>query len=157
MDLVGYLTQPTVAWFIIGLILLMIEFAVPGLILGFFGAGAWITALICVLFDLSLSGQLLLFIVFSVLSIILLRKKLKERFFNESSDNEDGLADEFVGKHSVALTDISALAGGKIELKGTEWEAKSEVDIKKGENVEIIGRENLVLLVKPLSGKNKIQ
>ena len=151
MDLVGYLAQPMIAWFIIGLILLMIEFAVPGLIIGFFGVGAWVTSLVCAFVDLNLSGQLLLFIVFSVLSILLLRKKLKEKFFNESSDNEDVLADEFVGKKSVALSDISAVSGGKITLKGTEWEARSDVDIKKGENVEIIGRENLVLLVKPLS------
>ncbi len=153
MDLLGYLTQPAIAWFIIGLLLLMVEFAVPGLILGFFGAGAWVIVLICALVDLNLAGQLLIFIIFSVLSLVLLRKKLKERFFNDSGDNEDGLADEFIGKKTIALTDIYNVPGGKVTLKGTEWEARSEINISKGENVEIIGRENLVLLVKPLVRK----
>ncbi len=150
MDSVNYLMEPVIVWFVIGLILLILEFALPGLIMAFFGVGAWVTALVCSIFDLSLTGQLLTFIIFSVLAIILLRKKIKEKFFNENKNTEDVLSDEFIGKMSVAVTDISVISGGKITLKGAQWEAKSDVDIKEGENVEIIGRENIVLLVKPV-------
>ena len=151
MDILNYLQEPMIAWFIIGLILLILEFSLPGLIMGFFGVGAWVTALVCSIVDLSLTGQLLTFIIFSVLAITLLRKRIKEKFFGESSNKEDVLSDEFIGKKSVAITEISVVSGGKVTLKGAQWEAKSDVDIKKGENVEIIGRENIVLRVKPVS------
>jgi len=32
-------------WFIAGLVLILLEFVVPGVILVFFGAGAWVVAL----------------------------------------------------------------------------------------------------------------
>ena len=40
-----------VIWFIIGFVLFLLEFVVPGLILFFFAAGAWIVALLCLFFE----------------------------------------------------------------------------------------------------------
>lgn len=45
-----FLSNPAVIWFFIGLFLLLLEMAVPGLIVMFFGVGAWITALITAIF-----------------------------------------------------------------------------------------------------------
>jgi membrane protein implicated in regulation of membrane protease activity len=149
MDIVGYFSQPVILWFTVGFIFLMLEFFIPGLIIGFFGAGAWVTAVICSIIDINLGAQLLIFLIASILSVVLLRKKLKDKFFSDDL-REEKLDDEFIGKKTVALTDIGAHTGGKVSLKGTEWEAAADVDIKKGTSVEIIGRDNLLLIVKPI-------
>lgn len=40
------LMEKEVIWFVIGLSLFLLEFIFPGLVLIFFGVGAWITAII---------------------------------------------------------------------------------------------------------------
>ena len=37
--------DPVIVWFVIGLVLALLEFALPGVILIFFGMGAWIAAI----------------------------------------------------------------------------------------------------------------
>jgi len=51
------LSDPAVIWFLIGLGLLLLELVLPGLVILFFGAGAWVTALACVLHDFNLNWQ----------------------------------------------------------------------------------------------------
>ena len=78
-----YLSDPAVIWFLIGLGLLLLDLALPGLVILFFGTGAWVTALVCALADISLNVQILIFLVASLLGLVLLRKYLKNRFFNK--------------------------------------------------------------------------
>ncbi|MEO8961189.1 MAG: NfeD family protein, partial [Ginsengibacter sp.] len=58
------------------------------------------------------------------------------------------LEDEFLGKTAIAETPISPGKNGKVDFKGTTWQAASEDTIEKGENVIIIGNESILLLVK---------
>ena len=46
------LQDPAVIWFLVGLGLLLLELALPGLVILFFGAGAWVTALVCAITDI---------------------------------------------------------------------------------------------------------
>ena len=71
--------KPEIIWALVGIILLLLEFMMPGLIIAFFGVGALIVALICFLTDISLNTQLLIFIVSSVLSFILIRQMISTR------------------------------------------------------------------------------
>jgi len=142
-------SNPAVIWFLIGLVLLLLEFAVPGLIIFFFGIGAWITALAYLIFEPGLNIQILIFLVASILILALLRKYLRKRFFKEGGDDSASLKREFIGKIAVAETDIPADGRGKISFKGTLWSADSEVDIKKGDQVKIVEKESIILKVKP--------
>ena len=78
------LSDPAVIWFLVGLGLLLLELILPGLMILFFGTGAWVTALACVIFEPSLNWQILIFLVASLLGLVLLRKYLKKRFFGLS-------------------------------------------------------------------------
>ena len=60
---------PEVIWFLVGLVLLVMEFMLPGLIIGFFGVGAWIVAIVCLMTDIGINAQLGIFIASSVLSL----------------------------------------------------------------------------------------
>lgn len=142
--------NPALIWFLIGLGLLLAELVMPGLIVVFFGIGAWITALACLLLDISFNSQLILFMVSSLLSLVFFRRSLQKHWWQKQhSVNE--LTDEFLGRTCTVTLDIQpGPAGGKVNFKGTTWKALSTETISAGETVRIIGKDSIVLLVEPL-------
>lgn len=138
---------PGVIWFLIGLGFFLLEMVIPGLIVFFFGLGAWIVSLSYVLFDPGINAQLLIFGVTSILSMLLLRKFLKHKFFNANNAESDALEDEFINKTAIAETDIPAGTPGKLSFKGTQWKVVPDVDIQKGDTVKIINKESLTLFI----------
>jgi membrane protein implicated in regulation of membrane protease activity len=147
-DIMEILSDPAVVWFLIGLGLLLLELVLPGLVIIFFGAGAWITALACVLHDFTLNWQILIFLVASLLGLVLLRKYLKRKFFGKRSGEVDDQLEEFIGRKAQALEDFSE-GMGKVEFKGTHWTARCEDPVAKGQWVTIVSKESLILKVKP--------
>jgi membrane protein implicated in regulation of membrane protease activity len=153
MDAIKDFLKPELIWFLVGLVLLIFEFIIPGLIIGFFGAGAWIVAIICLFSTYvagSINAQLIIFIIASVLSLLLLRKWLKGVFIGHTKSQQDLTEDmkEFIGERAVVKEKITPKAGGKIELHGTNWEAEADEEIAEGAVVEIIAKDNLTLKVK---------
>lgn len=149
METVSAWLKPEIIWFIIGLVLLVLEFSAPGLIIFFFGAGAWIVSLVCLLFDISVIVQLFIFLITSVVMLIFLRKYLKKVFKLESFERQNELED-FIGKRAVALTKISPGKPGKVEFNGTAWQAESYSNVAKGASVMIIERRSITLIVEPI-------
>ncbi len=139
-----------VIWFIIGFVLFLLEFVIPGLILFFFATGAWIVAILTLFFDLSINFQLIIFVISSVITIILLRNWVKKLIYGKNHSREL-LEDEFIGKTARAVSAISPGENGKIEFKGTSWPASSKDNIETGENVTIVGNESILLIVKKIS------
>jgi membrane protein implicated in regulation of membrane protease activity len=135
-----------VVWFLIGFILFILEFVVPGVILFFFGVGAWVVALLTLFFDISINFQLIIFLLTSVLTIFLLRDWVKRMLYGKNRSKEL-LEDEFLGKIAVAETAIAPGRNGKVDFKGTSWQAASDDSIEAGENVIIIGNESILLIV----------
>jgi len=153
MDAIKDFLKPELIWFLIGLILLVLEFVMPGLIIGFFGAGAWIVAIVCLVSAYvtgSINAQLIIFIIASVLSLLLLRKWLKGIFLGHVKSKQDMTEDlnEFIGERVVVKAKITPKAGGKVELHGTNWAAEADEEIEEGTVVEIIAKDNLTLKVK---------
>lgn len=144
--MLDFLMQTAVIWFIIGFILFLLEFVVPGLILFFFGVGAWIVAIIALFMDLTVNTQLFIFVISSVVSIFLLRDWIKSRIYG-GPHSKDLLEDEFSGKTAVALSKISPENNGTIDFKGTTWPASSSDTIEVGEKVTIIGNDSIILIV----------
>jgi len=141
------LSDPAVIWFLVGLGLLLLELVLPGLVILFFGAGAWVTALVCALVDINLNWQIFIFLLASLLGLVLLRKYLKRRFFDRKSEEVADQLEEFIGREAEALDDFKDGAG-KVEFRGTHWSAVSEGEVKKGQKVTITSKESLTLKVK---------
>jgi membrane protein implicated in regulation of membrane protease activity len=146
MELKEILTPPII-WFLIGLVFLLLELAVPGLIIFFFGIGAWIVALCLVFFDMGLTAQLLVFGLTSIVSLLFLRRFLRKKFFKEDESNIGSLDEEFIGKIAVAETNLTSGLPGKVSFKGTQWTAIADSNIKKGAQVKIIDKESITLKV----------
>ena len=144
--------KPELIWFVAGVVMLILEFMLPGLIIFFFGVGACFVGALCLIFDLSLNAQLIIFILSSIILLLTLRKWLKTVFTGRIKSKEDadiGLQ-EFIGEKAVVIEPISPKVKGKVEFHGTNWIAESDVEIKKGSAVEIVGKENITLKVKPI-------
>jgi membrane protein implicated in regulation of membrane protease activity len=153
MDAIKDFLKPELIWFLVGLLLLIFEFMLPGLIVAFFGVGAWLVALLCLLSDYvqgSINTQLIIFILASVLSLLCLRRWLKGIFMGHIVSKQDMTEnlEEFVGQRAVVKEKITPKAGGKVEFHGTNWEAFADVEIAEGSVVEIIAKENITLKVK---------
>ncbi|MCK4293479.1 MAG: NfeD family protein [Planctomycetes bacterium] len=155
LDAIKEYLKPELIWFLLGLALLITEFAMPGLIIFFFGVGACIVAIVCLLSSYvagSINTQLIIFIGSSVASLLLLRRWLKGIFLGHTVSKQDlrQNLEEFVGQRAVVVDKIVPKAGGKVEFHGTSWEAQAEQEIAAGAVVEIIGKDNITLKVKAL-------
>ena len=161
-DLIGVTFTPTqplfmeifesaaVIWFIVGFLFFLLEFVVPGLILFFFGAGAWIVAIVLLFIDISFNTQLTLFIVGSLITIMLFRRTLKRLLAPKTHNTSQLLQDEMIGKKGIAETGIAPGQNGKVQFKGTIWTAASNDVISAGEEVLIKRNESILLFVESL-------
>ncbi|GKS60307.1 hypothetical protein YTPLAS18_38340 [Nitrospira sp.] len=108
-------------WMVLGLILMGLELATPGgFYLFFFGLSALVVG---ALGGIDLSGpdwmQWLLFSVLAVVSLLLFRGPLVRAM--KSADQ--GEVDSLVGELATVLMPIAAGAMGKVELRGSTWNA----------------------------------
>jgi membrane protein implicated in regulation of membrane protease activity len=144
--------EPEVIWCLVGLVLLLLEFVMPGLIVAFFGLGAWVVALVCLFTEISINAQLIIFIVSSVVLLLLLRRWLKGVFFGHVKSKQELTEDlkEYVGEKVIITEAILANRRGKVEFHGTNWEAEADEEIAEGSLVEIVGKDNITLKVKPV-------
>jgi inner membrane protein len=137
-----------VHWLYFGVAMVLLEVMTPGALVSiFFGIAALLVALIAWLLPCLNSGwQWLLFSVFSVLSIVLLRKSLKNVFAGrrEVSESPD---DAFSGKKAAVTETIAPNRPGRVEFNGTSWVAEADHEIAAGTSVRIVQRANLTLKV----------
>jgi len=144
--------KPELIWFLVGLLLLIAEFMIPGLIVFFFGVGAWVVAVVCLLTEITLNVQLLIFIVSSVLLLVLLRSWVKGIFTGHVTGKQDLRQElsEFIGERAVVTQTITPKLAGKVELHGTNWVAEADVEISEGTAVEVVAKRNITFKVKPV-------
>lgn len=154
MDTLKDFLKPEVIWFLLGIILLVMEFAVPGIFILFFGIGAILVALVCLIFnpDPSLNVQLIIFIGSSFLLLVVLRRWLKSIFIGREKEGQsfDDTIDDIIGQKVIVARDIKPGLPGKVEFRGTLWNAEAGESIKKGTPVEITAKDNITLTVKKI-------
>ncbi|MBN1290407.1 MAG: NfeD family protein [Candidatus Latescibacteria bacterium] len=153
MDFIQQFLNAKLIWFIVGFLFLILEFMIPGVLVVFFGVGAWIVCILLFFIDISLNAQLTVFLLTSVISLVVLRKYIKNRVFGKKvgQSKQTDIIDDFTGQKAVADTHITPQKPGKVIFRGTEWNAESEFDIHKGAQVTIIDNDSLTLKVKPYS------
>lgn len=136
-------------WLVAGLLLIALEMAASGgFYIIFFGVAALAISLLHLL---GLSGpvwfQLLLFSVFSVLSLVLFRNPLM-RALNLDKGKEN--VDTLVGEAGIALDLIQAGGLGRVELRGSGWTARNvgEMALTPGHRCIVTRTEGLTLFVR---------
>ena len=148
MDSLQDWLKPQLLWFGLGVALLLLEFANPGVILIFFALGAWLVALLCLTVDISLNLQLGVFVVTSVVLLLVFRSKIKGRIDRNQATPDEGESEEFVGRRALVTREIRSDRAGRVDCRGTTWTAEAGEKIPEGAAVEIVEKENLTLVVK---------
>jgi len=143
------LSRPEVLWFILGLILLLLELVIPGFVIFFFGFGAWVASLACLLFDPGVDLQIIIFALSSVLALVALRRTISRKFLEPTDRPSDSVEDEFTGKEGIVVATLGPGRKGKIEFRGTTWTALCDEEVAKGATVKIVRKESINLIVKP--------
>lgn len=147
--------SPVLIWFLIGLALVLSEFMLPGIILVFFGVGAWVVALTT---WIGLTGgwtsQLLVFAVSSILLLVMLRRWFRARFFGHKTGEQDPSdnLDDLTGVQ-VTVTETVSAAGGRVEYKGAAWSARSKANIPAGSRAVVVAVDGITLVVKTLDSE----
>ena len=137
-------------WFVAGLVMILAEFVLPGIIFVFIGLGAWVTSLTVGLGLVeSIGAQFAVFGISSAILVAGLRSMFKTWLMGRSvTDGQDDASEEFLGKPARAIGAIASGQEGKVEFKGAHWNAMAENEIAAGEGVMITGRDGLKLIVR---------
>ncbi|MCL4836600.1 MAG: NfeD family protein [Thermoanaerobaculia bacterium] len=143
--------MPFWLWLILGLALLLGEMLTPGgFFILFFGVGALVTGLVGLVgIELPVWGQWLLFTAVSVATLLLLRRRFVRGF---APPPDTPKVDPLVGEEAVALEAIVPGRLGKVELRGTPWNARLTAarPLASGDRVRVERVEGLTVYVAPL-------
>ena len=148
--------SPVLAGFLIGILFYVVELALPGFIVFFFGIGAWCTALAVYLMDISTSAQLGVFLVTSLATLFLLRKYIQTVFIGSAQEGDASIKAEPVADTGVVTEDIIPPGKGRVKYGGSFWKAVAGEPIKSGTTVKIISQDNLEVTVRPLSNTAEV-
>jgi inner membrane protein len=141
--------MPWWAWLVLGLGLILLELLTPlSFYLMFFGIGALVLgALVGLRLPIPLWGEWLLFSAFSVTAVLLLRRPLLARFYG---NGQRPAIDSMVGESALALEDLAVRATGRVELRGTTWNARNfgAYPVARGQRCTVEKIEGLLLWVR---------
>ena len=134
-------------WVILGFVLLAAEMVSAGLFLIFFGAGGIVVGTLVRFHVIEAAWvQWLTFSVVSLVLMALLRKPLQHRLkINVRKDQ-----DTMLGERAVASEEIAAGGLGKVELRGSHWQARNVGGsaVKSGQGCKVEKVEGITLLVR---------
>lgn len=144
--------SPALVWFIVGAVLALLEFVVPGIVLIFFAASAWVVAGLSALgVPMNLAVQILVWVTLGVALLFSLRRWLTGQLtgFTLQKGDLNKIPQEAVGAHVEVVEAIKGKGlEGRVRWKGTLWRAVADEPIEAGTMVEVISQENLILRVK---------
>lgn len=154
MDL---LIEPA-GWLILGIILILSELILPGLISIFMGIAALLIAgTISVGFISNWMSAVIAWMVLSIFLIITLRAWTLKIWPGETSKGSMDEDKDAQGSLVNAVTDITSdEIGGQINFRDALWQARTDGRvIKNGEIVRLVKRSGLVWTVSPINSEIK--
>lgn len=143
--------DPQYWWLIAGILLLLVEIFTPGFFAASLGIGAFAAAIVAY-FDASMEWQLLVFSIFSILSIFLLRPIIKKHLYDTKEVKTN--ADALIGRVGTVIKEIDpATNQGRCAIDGDEWQfifIDEAERIEVGRKVRVLERDSIILTVEPL-------
>ncbi len=134
-------------WIVAGLALLVVEMATSGgLFALFFGFGALVVGVLALL---GVAGpaemQWLLFSALSVVALLCVRRRLRARLVPRRA------VGSLVGEAALPLEDLAPHGTGKVELRGTSWEARNTTAeaLARGRRCVVERLEGLMVWIRP--------
>jgi inner membrane protein len=133
-------------WWIIAGALLLAEMLLPGFFMLWLAVAAALTAVVDLMFQLSWTGEVLTFAVFSFLTILASwRFIMNSRSLKSDSPHLNQKQNAFLGKTYV-LNQAILNGSGKIKVEDALWDVDGE-DASAGSRVKVVGVEGMRLRV----------
>ncbi len=132
-------------WAIVGLVLLIAEVVAPGFFLVFLGVAAIATGAFTLLFDLGLPAQLVLFVIYTALAVMIGKRWYAEPDHANQSIGLNDPSERMIGK-SVLVVDPVDEHGGRVRVGDGEWSARGG-PAAAGSRVRVIAVEGNCLMV----------
>ncbi len=134
-------------WLIISIVCVIIEMTSFDFFVTCFAIGA-LGAMVGAIVGLPLWMQIVVWAVISVLSIMFIRPVLTSHI-HASDDKRVSNADALIGRTGTVIETIAGDGFGYVKIDGDEWRsvAADGMEIAKGERVEVISRDSIILTV----------
>ena len=131
-----------------GVLLIVLEFFIPGVFIVFFGIGALVAGGFHYLFNFGIGMQLTIWIASSFAVMLFGAKFLKDLFPSDQS-YEPTMVENVNGRFVFVIKNVHVgKKGGRISFQGTDWDALStDVEIPKGSSAKIVMRDNITYQV----------
>lgn len=131
-------------WWIIGLVLIILEVSAPGTFFLWMGISAGIVGIALFVFpELAWEVQLTIFAIFSICSILISRRYLQKNGKDQSALSQRGK--RYIG--DIVVVEESIENGiGKVRVEDTLWRAKG-IDSAVGDRVRIVGIDGTTFIV----------
>lgn len=136
-------------WAVVSIVCLILELSSGDFFIICFSIGA-IFAAVGAAVGAGIYWQLALFALFSVLSIFFVRP-LALRYLHKNEDPRVSNADALMGRVGRVVECIEAQGFGRVAIDGDVWKAVTNEgrDIPVGTSVVVVGRESIILTVRP--------
>ena len=142
--------SPILIWFLLGVVFFVTELIAPGFILFFLGVGAWCTASVLALTSVSLTVQMIIFLISSLVTLISLRSWLRSIFLGDSSEENDSANMDTAPSIGIVTEAIAPPGQGRVKYGGSFWKATADEPIPENTVVQILERKNLIVHVHPM-------
>ena len=137
-------------WVIISIVCLILELSSGDFFILCFAIGAAVAAIIAAC-GLSLTWQIILFAVISILSLLLVRPALIKKLHKPHRERLSN-AEAMIGQEGRVSETIEAGGYGRVAIDGDDWKALSADGsaIEKTTRVRVVKMDSIILTVEPL-------
>ena len=139
--------SPVLVWFLVGIACYVVELALPGFIIFFFGIGAWCVALVLAMTNVSLTVQLIIFLVCSLATLALLRSWVRSVFLGGALEEDDSVNVDSAPATGIVTEVIVPPAAGRVKYGGSSWKAVADEAISVDTVVVIVEKKDLTVKV----------
>jgi len=141
-------------WLVLGVVLIVAEIFIPSFTILWFGLGALVVGVAALMVEMSLSLQVLLWSIFSVLFTVLWFKLVKPRMVDSS--NSQMAREAAIGESGQVIKLPAGDTRGKLRfstpiLGEDEWEFSCDSEVALGDRLHIQEISDSVLIVANLS------
>lgn len=137
-------------WVIISIVCLILELSSGDFFILCFAIGAAVAAIIAAC-GLSLTWQIILFAVISILSLLLVRPALIRKLHKPHRERLSN-AEAMIGQEGRVSETIEAGGYGRVAIDGDDWKALSAdcSAIEKNTRVRVVKMDSIILTVEPI-------
>ncbi|MBO0742025.1 MAG: NfeD family protein [Hyphomicrobiaceae bacterium] len=132
-------------WFILAVLLFVLEFALPGVHFLWFGMAAVVVGLLALATGLTWPYQVIAFGIIAVLTVFAVRRYVRPDVSKSDLPDLNERALQYVGR-SLVVAEAIANGRGKVRVGDSVWQAEGP-DVPAGGRVKVTGARGTVLVV----------